>query len=62
MRLGGQIQQRRIGFRPHRVLDHVGDRVGFGLSHPCTAFDKWRTVLLVSDDYQIREQISTWFH
>jgi D-serine dehydratase len=41
---------------------HVGDRVGFGLSHPCTAFDKWRMVLLVSDDYQIREQITTWFH
>jgi D-serine dehydratase len=41
---------------------HVGDRIGFGISHPCTAFDKWRTVLLVSDDYQVREQISTWFH
>ena len=40
----------------------VGDRVGFGISHPCTAFDKWRTILLVSDDYQIREQISTYFH
>ncbi len=40
----------------------VGDRIGFGLSHPCTAFDKWRTVLLVGDDYEIRQEIVTWFH
>jgi D-serine dehydratase len=40
----------------------VGDRIGFGLSHPCTAFDKWRTVQMVDDDYQIREEIQTFFH
>jgi D-serine dehydratase len=45
-----------------RARIRVGDRIGFGLSHPCTAFDKWRTVLLVSDDYQIRQEIITWFH
>ena len=26
---------------------HVGDVVRLGLSHPCTMFDKWRSVLLV---------------
>ena len=40
----------------------VGDRVGFGISHPCTAIDKWKTVLLVDDSYEIRDEITTLFH
>ncbi len=40
----------------------VGDRVGFGISHPCTAIDKWRRILLVGDDYEIRDEIFTFFH
>jgi len=40
----------------------VGDKVGFGISHPCTAFDKWRTILLVNDGYEIVERIATFFH
>ena len=39
-----------------------GDRIGFGLSHPCTAFDKWRTVLLVDDAYCVRDHAHTFFH
>ena len=39
-----------------------GDRIGFGISHPCTAFDKWREVLLVNDDYEILDRIPTFFH
>jgi D-serine dehydratase len=39
-----------------------GDRIGFGLSHPCTAFDKWRTVLLVDDAFTVRDHIHTCFH
>jgi D-serine dehydratase len=39
-----------------------GDRIGFGISHPCTAFDKWRTVLLVDDAFTVRERIHTCFH
>lgn len=27
----------------------VGDLVGFGISHPCTAFDKWRVIPVVED-------------
>jgi len=26
----------------------VGDWVGLGLSHPCTTFDKWRLIPVVS--------------
>ena len=29
----------------------VGDLVGCGISHPCTAFDKWRFIPVVDDDY-----------
>jgi D-serine dehydratase len=39
-----------------------GDRVVFGVSHPCTAFDKWRKVLLVGDDYEVLSEIRTFFH
>lgn len=28
----------------------VGELIQLGLSHPCTMFDKWRSVLLVEDD------------
>jgi D-serine dehydratase len=40
----------------------VGDRIGFGISHPCTAIDKWRKILLVDDDYEIGDEIFTFFH
>jgi D-serine deaminase-like pyridoxal phosphate-dependent protein len=30
------------------VLPEVGDWIGFGLSHPCTAFDKWRLIPVVA--------------
>lgn len=39
-----------------------GDRVGFGLSHPCTALDRWRRVLLVDERYQVLEILETCFH
>ena len=39
-----------------------GDRIGFGLSHPCTAFDKWGEIFLVDDDYVVQQRIRTFFH
>jgi len=38
-----------------RVNDEiaVGDFVGFGISHPCTTFDKWRAIPIVDDDYRV---------
>src|SRR5262249_19627613 len=29
----------------------VGDMVAFGVSHPCTTFDKWQVIPVVDDDY-----------
>jgi D-serine dehydratase len=39
----------------------VGDMVGFGISHPCTTFDKWQVVPLVDDDYTVVSAIKTFF-
>jgi D-serine dehydratase len=39
----------------------VGDRVGFGISHPCTAFDKWRVIPVIDDDDRIVEVAHTLF-
>ncbi|WP_341860862.1 amino acid deaminase [Gymnodinialimonas sp. 57CJ19] len=39
----------------------VGDMIGSGISHPCTAFDKWRFIPVVSDDYDVTGGILTEF-
>ena len=39
----------------------VGDFVGCGISHPCTAFDKWRLIPLVDDDYTVLGAVETVF-
>ncbi len=39
----------------------VGDRIGLGISHPCTTFDKWRWMALVDDDYNVCDAIVTSF-
>ena len=39
----------------------VGDLVGFGISHPCTTFDKWRAIPIVDDTYCVTEIADTLF-
>ncbi|WP_159567277.1 amino acid deaminase [Budvicia diplopodorum] len=39
----------------------VGDILVFGTSHPCLTFDKWKTLLLVDDDYNVLEMLETAF-
>ncbi len=39
----------------------VGDMVAFGISHPCTTFDKWQMICLVDDDYTVTSAIRTFF-
>ena len=43
------------------TMPRVGARVGCSISHPCTTFDKWRTVLIVDDAYTVVDAVSTWF-
>ena len=38
-----------------------GDLVGFGISHPCTAFDKWRVIPVVDADYRVTDLVPTYF-
>jgi D-serine dehydratase len=39
----------------------VGDMVGFGISHPCLTFDKWRVLHLVDADYSVVDSVRTYF-
>jgi D-serine dehydratase len=39
----------------------VGDLVGCGISHPCTAFDKWRLIPVVDDGYRVLDAVLTYF-
>jgi D-serine dehydratase len=39
----------------------VGDRVGLGISHPCTTFDKWRWMAVVDEHYDVVDAIVTYF-
>ena len=39
----------------------VGDLVGFGISHPCTSFDKWRLLPLIDAERRVVGAIHTCF-
>jgi D-serine dehydratase len=49
-----------LKFNPEANLK-VGDLVGCGISHPCTAFDKWRLIPVVDDSYLVIDAILTYF-
>lgn len=38
-----------------------GELVRLGISHPCTAFDKWRVIPIVDDSYRVVDVIDTYF-
>ncbi len=39
----------------------AGDLLRFGVSHPCTVFDKWRAVPVVEDDDTVSDVLHTYF-
>jgi len=39
----------------------VGDMVGCGISHPCTAFDKWRVLLTIDEERNVTGGVRTFF-
>jgi D-serine dehydratase len=50
----------------HAFLQHtgqleVGDQVVLGLSHPCTAFDKWSLIPILDDDEYVVDLATTQF-
>ncbi len=38
-----------------------GDMIAAGISHPCTAFDKWRFIPVVNDEYDVVDGLITYF-
>ncbi len=54
-------QHAYLRFDPEGVPVNVGDRVGLGISHPCTTFDKWRWMALARSDWAVTGAISTHF-
>lgn len=43
------------------VEPRVGDIVLLGTSHPCLTFDKWRSLWLADDDYNLLQSLDTFF-
>lgn len=39
----------------------VGERVGLGVSHPCTTFDKWHWMPVVENDYRVVDAVTMQF-
>jgi len=39
----------------------VGDMVAFGISHPCTTFDKWEILYVIDDHYNVVDVLKTYF-
>ena len=39
----------------------IGDLIAFGISHPCTTFDKWHLIWLVDDNYRVTSAVWTYF-
>lgn len=39
----------------------VGDMVGFNISHPCLTFDKWRTLPILDENYNVVDVVQTYF-
>ena len=53
-------------FDQHAILEgaldvEVGDILGFGVSHPCTTFDRWRAIFLVDEARQVTGHVTTLF-
>ncbi|MEZ5936545.1 MAG: amino acid deaminase [Alphaproteobacteria bacterium] len=39
----------------------VGDMLAFGISHPCTTFDKWPLIYVIDDQDRVIEVVKTFF-
>ncbi|MGW5880477.1 alanine racemase [Nocardiopsis terrae] len=46
---------------PEGLHVRPGDLLSFGISHPCTAFDRWQVIPVVDDEYRVVEAIATYF-
>jgi D-serine dehydratase len=51
-----------VSLSPDAPPLRVGDLMAFGISHPCTTFDKWREAYIVDEDYAVESIAHTLFH
>jgi D-serine dehydratase len=59
--LNDQHAYLQLGAAPTAHTPRVGDKVGLGISHPCTTFDKWRWMPVVDEHYTVVDAITTNF-
>ena len=57
----GLNDQHAMVRRPAHSPLKVGDLVGFGISHPCTTFDRWPLLYVIDEDGTVLEGIRTFF-
>jgi D-serine deaminase-like pyridoxal phosphate-dependent protein len=57
-RLNDQHAYCRVG---RGIPIEPGDLVGCGVSHSCTAFDKWRVIPVLDDDDRVADAVATYF-
>jgi len=60
-RLNDQHAYLRWDAEDEAVAPDVGERVGLGISHPCTTFDKWQWMPVVEPDYRVSDAVTTHF-
>ena len=59
--LNDQHAHLRWSAEDEALAPEVGERIGLGISHPCTTFDKWPWMPVVDDHYQVVDAIVTQF-
>jgi D-serine dehydratase len=57
----GIMDQHAMLSCPAEFPVQVGDILVFATSHPCLTFDKWKTLFLIDDNYNVIETIETFF-
>ena len=60
VKLNDQHAYLRVG-PGDRELAEVGTWLRFGVSHPCTVFDKWRMIPVLNDERRVIELVRTFF-
>ena len=59
-KLNDQHAYLRLGPKDRAGVE-VGSWLGFGVSHPCTTFDKWQMIPVLDDDDRVVDLIRTFF-
>lgn len=56
-----ELWDQHLSLADSAALLAVGDLVGFGISHPCSTFDRWRALQTVDEKYRVNGAVTTLF-